>query len=407
MTLLADINNPRTAPRLDDLVYSVDVAGAVDYTFTLSQLRTGYLSVKDYGAVGDGVADDTTEIQAAFDAATAGDTVIFPRGTYLTSTAEINQTSKELKIIGEGAVISGTSPTDKYWIFNTCPKLVIRGIDFGTTHLILRGCTDTIIENNIIDTAAGDGIEIKDCDHVWVQKNRILNCTLAGISLQTGTSGDLNEWIWITDNWLENNQTNDTSGNASIQARKNAGGIPNDRHIHITGNFIKDSTRVSVGLDGADFVLIANNTIINNGTSGSGEGVVCQGHDYRVIGNHIDMDSSADAAGILVWCDASPFTENVIISNNYINKNTTDGQCIAVVPNGANHVIKNIHIIGNQLEAAGHGVQGYDGGASGTWGWDGIFITNNLVKNMATGVETFLSPPVNTNKTTADNLEVA
>jgi hypothetical protein len=45
---------------------------------------SGIVSVQDYGAAGDGVADDTAEIQAALDA-TDGATCFFPDGTYLVS----------------------------------------------------------------------------------------------------------------------------------------------------------------------------------------------------------------------------------------------------------------------------------------------------------------------------------
>lgn len=49
------------------------------------------VNVKDFGAIGDGVADDTAAIQAAFDAVGTNGEVYFPAGTYKTSSA-INAT---------------------------------------------------------------------------------------------------------------------------------------------------------------------------------------------------------------------------------------------------------------------------------------------------------------------------
>ncbi len=58
-----------------------------------------YVSVKDFGAVGDGVTDDTAAVQAACDAATG---VIFPEGDYCISHVDIDAENKH--IIGFGKV---------------------------------------------------------------------------------------------------------------------------------------------------------------------------------------------------------------------------------------------------------------------------------------------------------------
>ena len=54
---------------------------------TYSMINSSIFNVLDYGAVGDGVADDTASVQAAINAAVAsvsagGATVYFPRGNY-------------------------------------------------------------------------------------------------------------------------------------------------------------------------------------------------------------------------------------------------------------------------------------------------------------------------------------
>ena len=54
---------------------------------TYSMIDSTYANAKDFGAVGDGVTDDTSAIQAAIDAVSAkgGGTVFLPDGNYLVS----------------------------------------------------------------------------------------------------------------------------------------------------------------------------------------------------------------------------------------------------------------------------------------------------------------------------------
>lgn len=60
--------------------------------------------VKDYGAVGDGVADDSTAIQSALDAVSSsqGGTVHFPRGIYKVNTG-LTSSARGLELRGDGA----------------------------------------------------------------------------------------------------------------------------------------------------------------------------------------------------------------------------------------------------------------------------------------------------------------
>ena len=72
-------------------------------TTVQSKLRET-VSVKDFGAVGDGVNDDTSAIQAAINAAGSSTIIKFPAGTYLVSSPfALNSANVGIKFIGDGA----------------------------------------------------------------------------------------------------------------------------------------------------------------------------------------------------------------------------------------------------------------------------------------------------------------
>lgn len=69
-------------------------------------------NVKDFGAIGDGQADDTASIQAAIDAAPAAGVIYFPKGTYRMANIPI---SKTLSVYGDGfesSILSLRNSTD-------------------------------------------------------------------------------------------------------------------------------------------------------------------------------------------------------------------------------------------------------------------------------------------------------
>lgn len=86
--------------------FTQDGTGAVQRSVD-SKLNES-VSVKDFGAVGDGVTDDTAAIQAAIDATPNGGKIFVPVGNYrLTSTINLNKPA--LHFIGSGSSYSGVN----------------------------------------------------------------------------------------------------------------------------------------------------------------------------------------------------------------------------------------------------------------------------------------------------------
>ena len=92
---------PNTKPTSEQVTFLAAGTGAVQRT-ALTKFRDT-VSVKDFGAVGDGVADDTAAIQAAITAtnATTGGGVYLPSGTYKV-TSTINVANQRVTICGDG-----------------------------------------------------------------------------------------------------------------------------------------------------------------------------------------------------------------------------------------------------------------------------------------------------------------
>lgn len=92
---------------------------------TLQDRFADVVNVKDFGAVGDGIADDTAAINAAIAALPFfGGTVYFPRGRYRT-TATITVTQRDLALVGAGS--GGIIASLNTWTQNNVPTGAQRG----------------------------------------------------------------------------------------------------------------------------------------------------------------------------------------------------------------------------------------------------------------------------------------
>lgn len=112
-------------------------------------VRNGIVNVKQFGAKGDGVKDDTDYIKKAL-AVGAGKTIVFPRGIYLVS--NLLHLHSHTKIVGSPgkSVIKGAG-TDKYALFGS-----------GVSHVSISGIDFTYLRRGI-DFRDSTNIQIVDC----------------------------------------------------------------------------------------------------------------------------------------------------------------------------------------------------------------------------------------------------
>lgn len=129
------------------------------------------VSVKDYGAVGNGSTDDTAAVQAAVDAVIAGNggSLFFPRGAYLTTSTIVvdpslaPQGSASVRLFGEGRLRSSL-------ISNTAGQRVLefRGARGSLEHM-------SVYNNNFTTSTTGDLMRLNN-----TQQFSMRDCWLQG-----------------------------------------------------------------------------------------------------------------------------------------------------------------------------------------------------------------------------------
>ena len=136
--------------------------GAVARTVD-AKLKDQFLSVKDFGATGDGVTDDSAAVQAAITRAIAlgGATVYFPAGTYLCNTA--------LTCVGSGVNLVGDSVqnTAIRSTGTTGAMLTVTGARCSLENLLIYRNTLSTNPNSIV-VAFANAVQCK-IDNCWLQ----------------------------------------------------------------------------------------------------------------------------------------------------------------------------------------------------------------------------------------------
>ena len=204
--------------------------GAVQTTVQ-TKLRES-VSVKDFGAVGDGVTDDTAAIQAALDyAADNRKTLVFTAGTYLHD--EITLSSKnDFSIVGENATSLGSSSYGggSAFSFTDCSNIKIEKLHFDR-------------KNSYASGSRQNGISLYGLQNSIISENIFEDCNSA-IVIDEGTSRGSNNNL-ITNNIGEEGRLAYSSSNET--------------------DLLLNQSFVAIGVDGNTYYcennIIQNNTI--------------------------------------------------------------------------------------------------------------------------------------------------
>lgn len=311
------------------------------------------VSVKDFGATGDGVTDDTETITAAIDAvyAAGGGAVFFPRGTYLVSDIDADDVAVLVKtgveLVGAGKYASTIKLADdendvrviKFAADHSymgirhigvdgnraeqgTPTSDLKGIVGGnntTSVTVLDVLVKNIYERQIVtneDSVSGEEPAID-----W----QILGCTLVGgggkaIQFRAATHSRAVGNRIETDAVLA-----DASGvEASVSS-----------HIAMVGNVIKHTVSTfGPGLrvvNNSSYVTIQGNTV-----EGGRQGVIIIDSSHVAVEGNVLRDSSTGIAVQAADVDSNGWdiARNILIKGNVVIRPTTDGLVTSVTDNG-------------------------------------------------------------------------
>lgn len=338
--------------RVDDDLFNLQ-----DYKDDLNALNTELASksvnVKNYGAKGDGVADDTSAVQNAINSIAAGGILFLPKGIYVIS-APLEITNSNIMFLGAGKgntiIKQTTSNKISIYIHNasgisnvTLKDFTIDANGFGqadTGALTCNDVVDFLIENIEVKNTpiSVNGISVSQPNSKGsIRGCHVHHCGKAGIYSATSA-----EYIVIENNIVHDITNAGQSGAFDIPCIQVIGG----HNTRVINNVCYNSTKAGIYLiTGGQYPSMNDmpyDTLIH--------GNVCYGHKDGIwllsgtTGDNVAQETRAiiscnhmygnTEAGIKV--DAR---NNVIINGNICHDNTSGSSGLGIFLRGVSNVV--------------------------------------------------------------------
>ena len=322
---------------------------------TYSMISGASLNVKDFGAVGDGVTDDTAAIQAAFNTLSAytNRSIYFPPGTYAISntlTAVTGLTSAQFigasGYDGTRGPLNNSLRTSLKWIgstnaatamvkFDQANGVLWRGISLNCNYKagyglqfmsssLTSGSIKNIIENCSIHYALADGILIGSETNSPVAPGTIQffgnvfrNLTMYGCA-RSGIH--INEWN--ADQQLFDTVMVYLDDAATPQNTLNAFWFQNGGQQSVLINCESGGMTVVSGVAGSGFAILNGNPSVTSNAGAHGLTVIGLWQE-GAGGLYYGVTSTEDGKGF-TFLNCNSFTSNTANYSVFIDKGTTD-----------------------------------------------------------------------------------
>ena len=278
------------------------------------------VEVADYGAVGDGVADDTSALVSAIDVAmAAGATVHVPAGTYAVPTLKNVLLPRELVISGEpGAVLDAGRPAEKYAMFLVDGSVTFTGIAVRNAgKLFSFDQLGRRVDRFVIERSAFS--DVYSPAHVSDPPPQLVELIrLADNTVERAVKGFYLPLSLIGHARVSGN-TITAVGDAAIRLGSDIDAFfPTQRDIDVRDNVVRHVTGPSdangIKVLGSDGVIVSNTVEDVASDDGSdSEGIYTKGFGHLIADNTL-RDAGRTQAQITVKSDSTVVAGNTIIT---------------------------------------------------------------------------------------------